>query len=1165
MNDVDRVLPARPLAILGRSAPAAHFALRRVLRAKARDQPLVVIDYQGAAAALLDDTNRGNLHKAPLLWCDLANRRRPAAIFRMRRSSGLVPSLTALLTRCSQSLIEPLSEATIAWAAKLAWHLADRGTVGLGALLRALHRPEVMQWFRRQHALTDEIDRLTDLLAYLLRFPSVWSASEGNNPIDLHRVLKNGGTAWLEIPGQHFEKIEHGVVSSMVEAAILDVLLADAPDQSTPARKPLIILYAFPPAVPLSLGAAAVPAKHVGLFAVGAEHALPRATRAWRDAQADCWVVGDIGRIHADGGNEWFSADELARLVSLQPGELWARSGASGKAVTMRVRRSDHRLVLAQGHRQHSLRLRRATPVKQFSSAVAAVTPEAEDAIDLFGLLCRPETLLRGWLRVKNHDRESHGSDHVTIAQFGARLDKELDQLAQDLECGRYRCRTLRTIRIPKADGGERVLKIACIRDQVMQAACLGLLEPLFEPRFSPFSFAYRPNRSAHHALAFARSMVRAGKRWAVTADIRSCFDSIDQDVLLRLIGEVVGDRVLLRLLRHWLAVDSLDFDGLVPSELGVPQGGALSPLLANVYLDPLDRELERTGLTFARYADDYLILCETQEEAALALRVMADFLQTVLRLSLKPAKTQYCALSEGVGFLGFVLDDTQVRIQQEKLDRAAVAIRRDLEILGSERSTFSAKSVALQHMNALLRGFRGYFLVDGAPHIVSQLRALDAEIDSTAGKLLPLSLRHEMAWLARERLAPAESADPRSASDPAHIIGTYPTYAGAAPAGVRIEPANTLGSGTIVDVKPAAAAGPTHPHGTPPSDDPDDTHGVLIDGRLYVMAAGAFVTLQRDDVVVRRRREELHRMPLDALAMLALQGPGVGISAELIARLSEHDVPVVFSPPFGAPAAIAASLRSGRSRLKQQQILRKNDPEILNVGIAMLAAKSGNQASVLKYFARYRKKQAQRAVHDDLAKTAAAIRSLAERIRGLDPLSSGLRSTAMGYEGRAAALYWSSLARLIPEELSFPGRRTLQATDAFNQAVNYVYGVLYGEVWKAIVHAGLDPYSGIMHGSERDQGSLIFDLIEEFRAPFGDRLVLGMLGRGFQPQLGRHGDLRTSVRRLLVRAFHRMWNRPIRWRSKMVAPSRILEQQAKALGSAFLAEDTYRPFQFRW
>ena len=1168
MNDVDLAFKTRPLAIVGRSVHAAQLALRRVLRAKERDQPLIVIDYQGAAAALLDETNRGNLHKTPLLWCDLANRRKPAAIFRMRRSDGLMPSLKAFLAQSAGLVTNPLSEATIEWAAKLVWELADQGTVGLAALHRGLHRPEILQWFRREHTGTDQINRLTNLLGWLLRFPAVWAAAEGNNPLDLQGTLKKNGTVWFEMPSQHFEKIEHQVVSHMAEAAVLDLLLSQKPDGSVTGAgpKPPVILYAFAPAVPLSFRAETAMAKHVGVFGLSAEHALPKSAQTWLDAKADCWVVGDTGPVAA--GTGWLTEDELSRVRTLQPGELWARSGVNGKAITMRVRVSDHQLVLAHFHRRHSLKGRRATPVKQFSSAIAAIDRDTEDGIDLYGPLCRKENLLGGWLRVKNHDRESHGCDHVTIAQFGAHVERELDRLADDLESGRYRCRPLRTVRIRKADGGERVLKIACIRDQVAQATCLGLLEPIFEPRFSHFSFAYRPNRSAHHALAWARSLIRTGKAWAVTADIQSCFDTVDHDILLRLLGDVMGDRNLLRLIRHWLSVDAFDFDGLVPSELGVPQGEALSPLLANVYLDPLDKEFERTGIAFARYADDYVILCETKAEAEVALRLMTDFLHSVLRLSLKPAKTQYCPIAQGAGFLGFMLDDRQVRIQQEKLDRATNAIRRRLEILASPSSTFSAKSAALQHMNALIRGFRNYFLVDDAPQIVSQLRALDAEIEKVARALLPISLRHEIAWLARERLVPAESTehpDGAAATDPTNIIGTYPNYRGAAPSSDWAQAADARDTTQVATVESDTVKPGRQPEDSQTDDTAEDKDGVLIDGRLYVMTAGSYVTVQRDDLVVRRRQEELRRIPLDTLTMLVLQGPGVGISVDLTIKLSERDVPVVFAPPYGRPAAIAASLQGGHSRLRQQQILRKNDPAMLNVGVAMLAAKTGNQASVLKYFARYRKKQTQRTVHDELAKAAADIRSLADTMKELDASSSGLRSTAMGYEGRAAALYWSSLAQLIPEELSFPGRRTRQATDPFNQAVNYVYGVLYGEVWKAIVHAGLDPYTGIMHGTERDQGSLIFDLIEEFRAPFGDRLVLGMLGRRFQPQLGKHGNLRTSVRRLLVRAFHRMWNRPIRWRGKMVPPSRILEQQAKGLAGAFLAEETYRPFQFRW
>lgn len=1153
----------RPLAILGRSIQAVEVAVRRVLHSKERDQALIVVDYQGAAAALLDETNRGNLHKTPLVWCDLANRRKPAAILRLNRSTGLVAAFEAFLAQCSALVFGSLSADTIRHAARLLWHLADGGTVGLAALLRALRRPEILQWFRREQSAED-VDRLTRLLGWLLRFPAVWSASEGNNLLNLRKALERHATVWLEIPGQHLEKIEHQVVSCMAEAAVLEALLSEsvAGPANAAGKKPPIILYVLPSVVPLSFRADTSVGKHVGVFGLAPGRAVPRASQAWIDAKADCWVVGELGKIDIGGPAQWLSQDELARVRLLQPGELWARSGSNGKAITMRVRACEHQPHLASFHRLHSLRARSVTPVKQFASAVENASAESEKEVDLYGPLCRAENLMGGWLRVKGHSRKAHGSDGVTIAQFAARAEKELKQLASELESGRYRCRPLRTVRIAKASGGERTLKIACVRDQVVQVACLQLLEPMFEPRFSHFSFAYRPYRSAHHALAWARSLIRTGKAWAVTADIKSCFDSVDHDILLRLVGDVVADRDLLRLIRHWLTVDAFDFHGLVPSELGVPQGEALSPLLANVYLDPLDKEFERTGMPFARYADDYLILCETQAEAETALRLMGDFLQSVLRLSLKPAKTQYCPVAQGIGFLGFVLDDRRISVQPEKLERAGTAIRGHIEMLASARSTFSARSNALQKMNALIRGLRNYFLVENPTAIVGQLRTLDAEIEKSAQSMLPISLRHELAWLARERFIPADSNITEEGAAvllPADVLGTYP----ADQRSVILPDAEDASATAGEERATAVATIPAPESQVEPAD--DDLDCVLIDGRLYMMISGGFVSAQREDLVVRRRQNEMYRTPLDSLTMLVLQGPGIGISVDLTIKLGERNVPVVFTPSFGRPAAIAASLQGGRPRLRQQQILRKDDPEIVGTGLAMLAAKTGNQASVLKYFARQRKKPSQQLVCDDLTKKAAEIRALADLIESLDPAAAGLRNVAMGYEGRAAALYWSALGQIVPEDLAFPGRRTREALDPFNQSINYVYGVLYGEIWNAVVHAGLDPYTGIMHGAERDQGSMIFDLIEEFRAPFGDRLVLGMLGRGFRPELSKHGNLRISVRRLLVQAFHRMWNRPIRWREKMLSPARILEEQAKGLAGAFLAENSYRPFKFRW
>lgn len=274
--------------------------------------------------------------------------------------------------------------------------------------------------------------------------------------------------------------------------------------------------------------------------------------------------------------------------------------------------------------------------------------------------------------------------------------------------------------------------------------------------------------------------------------------------------------------------------------------------------------------------------------------------------------------------------------------------------------------------------------------------------------------------------------------------------------------------------------------------------------------------------------------------------------------------VPLVFNPLVGIPAAIAQPVQGARSNLRRLQVLRRNDPDILKVGLSMLAAKVANQASVLKYFARYRKRTDD-AVYKKLTGCADDIRGIADTLDGLDPATLVARTSGMGHEGRAAAKYWSSFAALIPDALSFPGRHTRHATDPVNSAVNYIYGMLYGEVWRAVIRAGLDPYFGIIHGTERDQGSLVFDLIEEYRAPFGDRLVLGMLGRGFAVELDKEGRLRAASRHKLVQVFHKQWHRAVRWRDKMRAPFDILELQVTSLKNVYLGTDEYRPFRFRW
>ena len=458
--------------------------------------------------------------------------------------------------------------------------------------------------------------------------------------------------------------------------------------------------------------------------------------------------------------------------------------------------------------------------------------------------------------------------------------------------------------------------------------------------------------------------------------------------------------------------------------------------------------------------------------------------------------------------------------------------------------------------LNAIIRGFRNYFTLDDAPTLQRQLRELDV---TAVDALVSDTLRQEPSLTpflrARERFAsPTLSGDDadRAGDSLASACGAY---IDAEDTGFLRRALVTTRAAERADAKPADRPSIAF------ANDGGADDVVLAEGRLHALGSGCAVGIAQDSLVVRRHRDELARIPLDDLVMLYLEGSRISLSADLTIELSQRDVPVIFTPAIGRPAAVAQSIHSLRSGVRQQQVLMRTEPHVVKAGIAMLAAKVANQASVLKYFARYRKKQDPDAFAA-LARCAEELREIAARLDALDPVT-GVKATAMGHEGQAAAKYWGALARLVPLDLGFCGRVLRQAKDPVNAAINYVYGVLYGEVWRAVVRAGLDPYFGIMHGTERDQ-ELVFDLIEEYRAPFGDRLVAAMIGRGLDLRLDRNDSLRTSTRHSLVRAFYRQWSRAVRAHGKVTTPA-ALETQISSLRQLFLGKGDYRPFRFRW
>ena len=233
-----------------------------------------------------------------------------------------------------------------------------------------------------------------------------------------------------------------------------------------------------------------------------------------------------------------------------------------------------------------------------------ALNPDEATNQDLLQAVLARDNLARAWKRVESN-KGAPGIDGVTVQDWPAHARAHWPAQREQIKAGRYRPQPVRRVEIPKPDGsGMRLLGIPTVTDRVVQQAIAQVLTPIFDPTFSESSFGFRPGRNAHQAIRQVQAYVKDGWRIAVDIDLAKFFDTVNHDVLMNLLGRTIGDKPLLRLIGRYLRAGVLVGEHIEPSEVGTPQGGPLSPLLANILLDQLDRELERRGHRFVRYAE---------------------------------------------------------------------------------------------------------------------------------------------------------------------------------------------------------------------------------------------------------------------------------------------------------------------------------------------------------------------------------------------------------------------------------------------------------------------------------------------------------------------------------------------------------------------------------
>ena len=340
-----------------------------------------------------------------------------------------------------------------------------------------------------------------------------------------------------------------------------------------------------------------------------------------------------------------------------------------------------------------------------------ALRPRGETDSTGQGLLYRAlarGNLQRAWKRVKAN-KGAAGVDGLSIEQTAERLLTEWAGIRAQLLSGLYRPSPVRRVMIAKPDGSQRELGIPTVTDRLIQQALLQVLQPLLDPGFSEHSYGFRPGRRAHDAVLAAQAYVQSGRRIVVDVDLEKFFDRVNHDILIERLRKRVPDQGVLRLIRAYLNSGILDGGLVMQRHEGTPQGGPLSPLLANVLLDEVDKELERRGHCFVRYADDCNVYVHSRRAGE---RVMALLrrLYARLRLRINEAKSRVSSVFAGRKFLGYSFWVAPKGVIKRTVAKKALETFKQRVRQLSRRSCGRSLQQVVERLSSYLEGWKGYY-----------------------------------------------------------------------------------------------------------------------------------------------------------------------------------------------------------------------------------------------------------------------------------------------------------------------------------------------------------------------------------------------------------------------------------------------------------------------
>lgn len=756
------------------------------------------------------------------------------------------------------------------------------------------------------------------------------------------------------------------------------------------------------------------------------------------------------------------------------------------------------------------------------------------------------------WQKV-NSKGKSGGIDGQTLDDYKQNLKENLNHLRNSLNTGMYSPEPSLMVEIPKDNPAEkRRLGLLTVTDKIAQHSVKKIIEPLFEKKFNPFSYAYRPSHGHYKIINAITGQLKQGYHYTVALDIDNFFDSINPEILSQYISELKLVPQITTLLQLWIKIGVIRDGIYLDSNLGIPQGGVLSPLLSNLYLTRFDNKMSNLGKEFRylRYADNFLIMSKKENSIPFIISDIEQFLEKNLQLKLNPFESKPKAMNDGFDFCGIFFSGDQTGVTRTISEKKMQKNIRQIDSLFN-----SAKKTSLSHLctktDHFLDAWKRYY----SPYETEkQLLTLEEHVIQSFveffKKKLPtgnipknefVSLVKGIHWIfpkneeILDRLLKPEIKRKTIKEDSSDKQQKSPR----------------------IDVR----------------------RKVYLKKRKYqrlylkrfdlsISTSGMQLGKSGNFFVLKNQGKTESEIPIATLKHIGVMARKSSISTDVLFACAENNISFELIGFDGKPRAILSVPNNPAWKVSDSQIQSLTNDKAVTIAKQLMISKIHNQMALLKYFGKYKAKNDPHFAKK-LVTELQRMENYCEKIKMEQAAESQktLSEKLMGYEGMAASSYWAVVKLILPKEAGFDKRTRKGARDIFNCCLNYGYGILYSRVWTEVMRAELNPSISFVHLEQRGKPTLVYDVIEPFRQPIVDRTIISLFTKrqiDFYSATG--GELSEDTRRLIVSNLLERLNLPFIHRRTETTLENEIAIDCKQMADFLTSKQTkYKPFLMKW